>query len=85
MPLAHDEIVSASRDVIQRFSQRLEFAGVMASEGGSDRVELMVTISGCHDEPCRLMFNLPRADGPTFEAELRQKLEQQLRSHTTPA
>jgi hypothetical protein len=85
MPLTHDEIVVISQDVIRRYPRPLEFAGVMASEGGTDRVEVMVTISGCYDLPCRFILNLSRGDAPTLAAELRRKLEEWLRSHTTPA
>jgi hypothetical protein len=55
VPLAHDEITAISSEVIQSYpNEPFEFVGVMASEGGSGRVEVMVTIKGCHKEPCRL-------------------------------
>jgi len=82
MPLAHDEIAAISGDVIRRYpSGPFEFVGVMASEGGSGRVEVMVTIKGCHNEPCRLLLNLSRANRAALEDELRRKLHEQLRSH----
>jgi hypothetical protein len=81
MPLAHDEITAISLDVIRRHPQPLDFVGVMASEGGSGRVELMVTVRGCHEEPCRLVLNLSRGTREALEAELRGKLEILLREH----
>ncbi len=79
--LAHEDIVVISRDVIRQYSPSLNFVGVMASEGGSGRVEIMVTVKGCHAEPCRLLLNLPRSNRATLESELRRTLEEQLRSH----
>jgi hypothetical protein len=69
--------------VLRSFPRSLEFVGVTATDGGSNRVELMVTIKGCHPEPCRLILNLPRGDRQVLEKELRGKLENHLRSHVT--
>ena len=84
MPLDHDQIVAISRDVIQRFPQPLEFVGVMATEGGSNRVEIMVTVRGCHQEPCRLLLNLSRQNQPSLQTELRRKLRASLLAHVRP-
>jgi hypothetical protein len=81
--LAHEEIVAISRDVLRRYSPALEFVGVMASEGGSGRVEIMVIVNGCHAEPCRLLLNLSRTDRGTLETELRRTLQKELQSHIT--
>jgi hypothetical protein len=72
VPLALDEITAISLDVIRQHAAPLELVGLMASEGGSERVEIMVTVKGCHAEPCRLLLNLSRADRGTLEAELRK-------------
>ena len=83
MPLAHDEITAISREVVRQYpDQPLEFVGVMASEGGSGRVEVMVTVKGCHAQPCQFMLNLSRRDKASLEHELRRGLEQALRKHT---
>jgi len=42
--LTHEEIGAISLDVVRQYSNALEFVGVMASEGGSGRVEIMVTM-----------------------------------------
>jgi hypothetical protein len=82
MSLAHDEIAAISSDVIRRYPDRpFEFVGIMASEGGSGRVEVMVTVKGCHNDPCRLLLNLSRTNRAALEDELRRKLHEQLRSH----
>jgi hypothetical protein len=63
-------------------AQPLEFVGVIASDGGSGRVEVLVTIKGCHDEPCQLVLNLSRRNRAALENELRHTLEVALRAHT---
>jgi len=85
VPLTQDEITAIGSDVIRRFPHHaLALVGVVASEGGSERVELMVTINGCHDERCHLVLNLSRQDRAALEDELRQTLEAALRTHTSP-
>jgi hypothetical protein len=84
MPLPHDEITSISAEIIRQ-SPPLELVGVAAADGGSSRVELMVTVKGCHEEPCRLVLNLPRGDRRSFETELRLKLQTLLRTHLISA
>jgi len=54
---------------------------VTAGEGGGDRVELLVTVSGCHVEPCMHLINVSRAAPEMLEQEVRRKLEDALRSH----
>jgi len=82
--LTHDEISAISLDVVRQYSNALDFVSVMASEGGSGRVEVMVTIQGCHDQPCQLILNLSRADRVALQDDLRQKLEAALRTHGIP-
>jgi hypothetical protein len=82
MPLTQQEIGEISTDVIRSYPNRpVEFVAVMATEGGSGRVEVMLTVKGCHAQPCNLVFNLPRQDKPSFERALRRRLERTLRDH----
>jgi hypothetical protein len=85
MPLAQEEITTISLDVIRQYPRPLELVGIMSSEGGSSRVEIMVTVKGCHDEPCRLLLNLSRGDQTALEIELREKLQSALRTHNAHA
>jgi hypothetical protein len=85
MPLDLDEITAISLDVIRQHAASLALVGLTASDGGSSRAEIMVTVKGCHAEPCRLLLNLSRADRTAFEAELRQTLHDALRMHTVPS
>jgi hypothetical protein len=82
MPLDLDQITAITLDVIRQHPKPLELVGVIPSNGGSSRVELMVTITGCHDEPCRLLLNLSRRSGAALERELRDKLRKLLGTHT---
>jgi hypothetical protein len=73
MPLAQ-EITAISLDVIREHAATLELVSPVASDGGSERVEIMVTAKGNHAELCRLVLNPSRADRETLEADLRQTL-----------
>jgi hypothetical protein len=85
MALGHQEIMEISGDVIRRYPQQaVDFIAVIATEGGSDRVELMVTVKARHAQPCNLMLNLPRKSKASFEDEFRRRLEQELHDHTPP-
>jgi hypothetical protein len=81
MSVPLDVVTSISRDVIAQVRGDLELLGVVSTDGGSDRIELLVTVAGCHSEPCRLALNVTRADAAAFEDELRTKLRHALISH----
>jgi hypothetical protein len=76
-----DTITAISRAIAADHDPRLEVVGVASSDGGSDRVELLVTIVGCHQEPCILMLNLTRTETSQFERELKLKLREKLAGH----
>jgi hypothetical protein len=82
MTLPADAVTEISRSVAAEHSSAIEVLGVASSEGGSDRIELLITIAGCHKEPCRFLINVPRTDAAELEAELRVKLRDALRNHT---
>lgn len=84
MVLNPDELTKISRRVAREYDGALEVVSVAATEGGSGRVELLVTISGCHRDPCVLMLNLSRADPQTFEAEMRSKFGEAVAAHRSP-
>jgi hypothetical protein len=86
MPLQSDEVDRISREVVRRYPDSpLEFLSVMSTEGGSGRVEVMLTVRGCHGQPCKLLLNLPRYDKATFEREFRRALDRALKEHTRVA
>jgi hypothetical protein len=66
--------------MIQEHGRSLRLVAVASTEGDSDRIELVITVSGCHDEPSMLMLNLTRAGRSELETELRGKLGTALRA-----
>lgn len=46
--------------------------------------ELLVTIRGCHREPCGIMLNVTRLGRDAFERDLREKFGDALASHLDP-
>jgi hypothetical protein len=86
----HDEILSIdavtelSRDVAAEYDSRLEVIGVASTAGESSRVEVFVTVRGCHQDPCILMVNLTRQGHEAFERDLRSKLHRALVAHSPP-
>jgi hypothetical protein len=62
MPLTHDQVAAIGADVVRQFSEPLKFIGVMASRGGSTRVEVMVAVRGAITS--RVDFSEPVGTGP---------------------
>lgn len=77
MKLPIDQIEAISRAVAQEYDPRLGVMSV-ASSGGSARVELLVTIDGCRQDPCVVMVNVTRTDQAALEHELREKFRDAL-------
>lgn len=76
-----DEIAAISRSVALEHGRALQVAGVTSTEGGSDRVEILVTLMGCHQDPCRIIVNVSRADRVVLESELRAVLRRAVSEH----
>jgi hypothetical protein len=79
--LTQKEVTDISLAVIREQPQSLELVGVASSEGGSERVELLITVKGCHEQPCTLLLNLTRAGRAELEEELTSKLRSALHGH----
>ena len=80
--LSIDTVTALSRDVAAEYDSRLEVIGVTSTAGESSRVEVFVTVRGCHREPCVLMVNLTRQGHQAFERDLRETLRRALTAHT---
>jgi hypothetical protein len=80
--LSIDTVTALSRDVAAEYDSRLQVIGVASTAGESSRVEVFVTVRGCHQEPCVLMVNLTRQGHQAFERDLRDKLHRALVAHT---
>lgn len=81
MTLGIDTITHTVSTLMQEHGRGLDLVSVASTEAGSGRVELLITVAGCHREPCRLLLNVTRADPAAFERELRSKLAQALTAH----
>jgi hypothetical protein len=77
-----DLIADISRSVALELGRGLDVATVAATGDGSGRAEVLVTITGCHQAPCRFLINVSRADGAEFEREFRSKLQDALQRHS---
>lgn len=82
MGVSLEQVTAISRSVVLEHRSGLEVSGVTFSDGGTDRVEIIVTIDGCHDGSCRFVVNVTRSGGQDFEREFRAKLSAALLKHT---
>lgn len=81
MKLTIDELTDIARAIAAEQDPPLEVLAVALGEGGSDRVEVLITIQGCHVDPCRLLVNLDRGDREAVEAALRDKFRDAIGAH----
>jgi hypothetical protein len=81
MRLTLDEVTKISRAIAQEYAGEIEVTNVVSTDGGTDHVELLMTIVGCHREPCTLMVNVTR-DDEAMEGELRARIQEALAAHT---
>jgi hypothetical protein len=79
--LTVETVDAVSREIAASHDPRLRVLGVASTDGESGRVELLVTIRGCHRDPCVIMLNLTRVGHAAFERELREKFRRALASH----
>lgn len=82
MAIPFDQITTSAAGILREFSRGVNLVGVTATDGSTDRVELLIRLAGCHSGECRLMLNLPRTDHDRFDAELRSKLRDALQQHS---
>ena len=72
------EISGIARAAAQRTSPQLNVVGVTINAGGSDYVEIVVDIRGCHRESCQIVIGVFRN---VTEAALESAISEQLRQH----
>ena len=82
--LTLDTITALSRAVAADYDARVRVIGVTSSDGESERVELLITIHGCHTDPCVIMLNVTRSGREALEHDLRDKFRDALAAHVTP-
>lgn len=81
--LSLDTVAALSRAVAADYDERLRVVGVTSTDGESGRAELLITIQGCHIDPCVIMLNVTRSGQQAFERELRNKFRDALAAHTS--
>jgi len=74
-------VTEVSRVVAAEYDPRLQVLGVASTEGDSGRVELLVTIRGCHRDPCVVVLNVTRNSQAAFEHDPREQFRRALASH----
>ena len=83
MTLAVTDISRIAMSVASEYQEALTVVNAATTDGGGERIEILVTLSGCHDGECRVMVNVSRADRQTFEAEFRSKLREAIEKHAS--
>ena len=78
-------VTETARAVLAAYDSRLTLMGLMSSGEGQERVELLVTIAGCHESPCTLLLNVGRTDSVAFADELRQIMRDTFDAHQRSA
>ena len=81
MGLTLEQVSALTRRVAADVAQDLRVVGITSSDGQGGRIELLITVEGCHRDPCLVMVNVPRADAPALEDALRAQLPVLLRNH----
>jgi hypothetical protein len=74
-------VTALSGAIAAEYDPRLRVVGVASSDAENGRVELLVTIRGCHREPCMIMLNVTRRGEDAFAEDLREKFHDALTSH----
>jgi hypothetical protein len=80
MSVSLPELNALSREVVLQHGKDLEVVSVTTS-GDNERVEVTVDVGGCHQEPCRFVVNVSRADAQQFDREFRSQLSEALQTH----
>ena len=80
MSVSLPELNALSREVVLQQGKALEVVSVTTS-GDNERVEVTVDVGGCHQEPCRFVVNVSRADAQQFDREFRAQLSEALQTH----
>lgn len=78
MPLNLNDARRIATEVVEATHSSLRVVGATAGEGGSNYTEIMLLVSNCHAEPCRLSIGVER---DVSEAAFREAVGEQVRQH----
>jgi hypothetical protein len=82
MALSLEDVRRIADEVIRQENPAMQVLAATTAEGGSDYTEIIVTVLGCHTEPCRLILGLNRqASEPVFRRTVAEKFRQHLKEH----
>ena len=81
MSLSLPDLTRIAETVAADHDPGLTIVGIASSDSETGRVELLVTVAGCHEHPCTLLVNLPRHEPGEFAAELQRSLRGALDVH----
>lgn len=85
MATAVDQCLAISRRVAQEVDSRLNVAGLASVDGQAARAEVLLTMTGCHREPCSIIVNVARGEPAIFERELATQLQAVVAHHVLKA
>ena len=78
MGLALLDVHRIANEVANQESQRIEVIAATPGESDTSYAEIVLTISGCRDEPCLIMIGVSR---DATEAQVRLLLRDSFRRH----
>lgn len=81
MSLTLPELTRIAEAVVREEAPGLTLINVASSDAETGRLELLVTVTGCHREPCTFLINLARQERRGFEAALRDQFRAAVASH----
>jgi hypothetical protein len=73
-----EDVTRIAREAAREQSPTVKVAGVVLGAGGSDYVEILVNLEGCHAGPCQFSLGVFRN---ASEHDLRNAVAEQLRRH----
>ena len=82
MILPLPDLTQIAEAAIREHDSSLISLGIASSDGESGRVELLVRVGGCRDDPCTLSLNVSRDERERFGAELISQLKLALAGHS---
>jgi hypothetical protein len=77
-PLALQDITMLAREVVEHSHPSLAVVGTLGAGGGTGYAEVVLTLIGCHRDPCRTVVGIDRT---LTRAEARFTLTQRIESH----
>lgn len=78
MPLDLNDARRIATEVVAATDPSLQVVGAATAEGGSNYTEIMLLVTNCHAEPCRLSIGVQRG---VSEAAFREAVGEQVRRH----